>query len=140
MAFAADGTPRTDPTLTVQTQAGSEVGAIEMTADPNVKGRYTEKFTPKNPGEYRLIYTPDGQPPVEAKLPVAAAPDELKRPNLNRAALEQLAVESHGKLIELYNLPSLADDLKEDTEQIQRSPPTCSLCDTCLTIRVLLTL
>ena len=34
MAFAADGSPRTDPTLTVQVQAGGEVGAVEMTADP----------------------------------------------------------------------------------------------------------
>ena len=41
-------------------------------------------------------------------MPVAASPDELKHPNLNRAALEQLAVDSHGKLVELYNLGSLA--------------------------------
>jgi hypothetical protein len=137
MAFAADGAPRSDPTLTVQVQAGNEVGTVEMTADPNVKGRYTGKFTPKNPGEYRLTWTPDGQPPVEAKLPVAAAPDELKRPNVNRSALEQLAVDSHGKLIELVNLPTLADELKEDTTQIQRSPPPASLWDNWITLSLL---
>ena len=141
MAFTADGSPRPDPTLTVQLQNGSEVGVVEMTADPDVKGRYTGKFTPKNPGEYRLTYTPDGQAaPVEARLPVAAAPDELKRPNLNRAALEQLAVDSHGKLVEVYNLNSLGDDLKEETTQIQRSPPPASLWDNWLTLTILVCL
>ena len=141
MAFTADGSPRPDPTLTVQMQNGTEIGVIEMTADPDVKGRYTGRFTPKNPGEYRLTYTPDGQAvPVEAKLPVAASPDELKRPNLNRAALEQLAVDSHGKLVELYNLTSLTDDLKEETTQIQRSPPPASLWDNWLTLTLLVVL
>ncbi len=112
MAFAADGSPRVDPTLTVQTQSGDDIGTVEMTADPNVKGRYTGKFTPKNAGEYRLTYAPDGGSPAETTLPVAAAPDELKRPNLNRAALEQLAADSHGKLIELYDLASVEKELK----------------------------
>ncbi len=113
MAFAADGSPRTDPTLTVQARSGDEVGPVEMTADPNVKGRYTGKFTPKNSGEYRLTYAPDAGASAETTLPVAAAPDELKRPNLNRAALEQLAADSHGKLIELYDLGSVEKELKE---------------------------
>ena len=51
---AVDGSPRLDPTATVQMQIGGETGVIEMAADPNVKGRYTGKFMPKNPGEYRL--------------------------------------------------------------------------------------
>jgi hypothetical protein len=142
MAFAADGSPRLDPTLTVQLQGDSDVGVIDMSADPNVKGRYTGKFTPKNPGEYRLTYTPDGQPAVEAKLPVAAAPDELKRPNLNRAALEQQAVDSHGKLMELYDLGSLADAdaLKGETTVIPRSPPPASLWDNWLTLTALVCL
>ena len=50
---------------------------------------------------------------------MAAAPDELKRPNLNRAALEQLAADSHGKLVELYDLGSVEEELKEPT-----TPPT----------------
>ena len=49
-----------DPTVTVQMQIGGETGVIDMTADPNVKGRYTGKFTPKNSGEYRLTFA-DGQ-------------------------------------------------------------------------------
>ncbi len=111
-----------------------------MTADPNVKGRYTGKFTPKSSGEYRLTFADGQASPVEAKLPVAAAPDELKHPNLNRAALEQLAVDSHGKLIELYNLASLTDELKGDTTQIQRSPPPASLWDNWLTLTALVLL
>ena len=79
-------------------QIGSETGVIDMTADPNVKGRYTGKFTPKNPGEYRLTFRGRSGRPGQSTLPVAASPDELKHPNLNRAALEQLAVDSHGKL------------------------------------------
>jgi hypothetical protein len=139
MAFAADGSPRTDAALTVQVQAGGEVGTVDMTADPNVKGRYTGKFTPKNSGEYRLTYAPDGQEPVEARLPVAAAPDELKRPNVNRAALEQLAADSHGKVVPLSDLGSLADAeaFKGETTQIQRSPPPASLWDNWLTLALL---
>jgi hypothetical protein len=140
MAFAVDGSPRLEPTATVQVQVGAETGVIEMPADPNVKGRYTGKFTPKSSGEYRLTFVDGQASPVEAKLPVAAAPDELKHPNLNRAALEQLAVDSHGKLIELYNLGSLADELKGDTTQIHRSPPPASLWDNWLTLTALVLL
>jgi hypothetical protein len=140
MAFAIDGSPRVDPAATVQVQIGGETGVIEMTSDANVKGRYIGKFTPKSSGEYRLTFTDGQASPVEAKLPVAAAPDELKHPNLNRTALEQLAVDSHGKLIELYNLGSLTDELKGDTTQIQRSPPPASLWDNWLTLTALVVL
>ncbi len=72
MAFAVEGSPRLDPTATVQVQIGGETGVIDMTADPNVKGRYTGKFTPKSSGEYRLTFADGQASPVEAKLPVAA--------------------------------------------------------------------
>ncbi len=111
-AFAPDGSPRTDATLKARWQSGDDGGDIDMTADPNLKGQYLGQFTPKTAGDYRLTYSPDAGAPAETTLPVAAAPDELMRPNLDRAALKKLADSSTGKLLELDELASLDKELK----------------------------
>jgi hypothetical protein len=121
MAFTPDGTPRGEPTLPVQI-TGSPAAApevVSLTADPAVKGRYTGKYTPKDAGEYRLAYQPGaGAPPVEARVRVLTAAEELRQPNVNRPALELLASASNGRLVELYDLAKVPDLLQGETKRI----------------------
>jgi hypothetical protein len=113
MAFTADGSPRVDSTLSVQVQGGSGAASIELAADPSVKGRYRGKFTPEATGEYQLVYRPDDQADsAEARLHVSVAPEELRHPYVNRAALEQWATASGGQKIELASLASVEERLQ----------------------------
>ncbi len=52
---------------------------------------------------------------------MTAATDELRRPNIDRAALEQLAADSHGKMIELSDLAALDQELKEPPAEPPKS-------------------
>ena len=56
-----------------------------------------------------------------ARLAVRAAPDELRQPNVNRGALEQLAAASGGRLVEL---PDLARS--PTSSRASRSSPSCT--------------
>ena len=109
-------------------------GTLELTADPATKGRYTGKFTLKEPGEYRLAYEPGGaEAPVEARLQVRVAPEELRHPNVNRPALELLASGTGGRLVELYDLAAIPPTLKGEATltQVHRE---ASLWDNWLTL------
>jgi hypothetical protein len=107
MAFGEEG-PRTEPKQTVQVQGPGQAASIEMLADPNVKGRYLGKYTPPKEGEYRFLYNAPGQKdPAEARLRVAVAPEELRQPNVNRVALEQLAAAAAADS-QVVELPALA--------------------------------
>ncbi len=140
MALTADGSPRTEPTLQVQVQGGGSAGSVEMTADPALKGRYTGRLTPAAPGEYRVTYNPGGKvDPVEARLRVSVAPEELRQPNVNRAALELLAHNSGGKLVELPDLASVADRLQGESKYTELHREA-SLWDNGLTLAVLIAL
>jgi hypothetical protein len=117
MAFGPDGTPLGDPKQSVQVTGGNKLQSLELTADPLVKGRYTGRFTPTTAGEYLVSYTPPGQKePIEGRLRVTAATEELRQPNINRTALEQLAAISQGMLVELPELPSIEEKLAGDSK------------------------
>jgi hypothetical protein len=138
MAFDSEGSPVTAPKQAVQVTGGGSATSVELTADPAVKGRYTGKFTPAAAGEYRLAYFPPGQKePVEARLRVNVAPEELRQPNVNRAALELLAAAGNGQMVDLPDLASIADKLKGETKftELHRE---ASLWDNWLTLAVLI--
>jgi hypothetical protein len=137
MAFNPDGSPRTDKTLGVQVQGGGSATTVELAEDPAVKGRYTGKFTPSAAGEYRIAYNPSGADPVEARLRVAVAPEELRQPNVNRPALEQWASASGGQMVELPDLAVVADRLQGDSKftEFHRE---ASLWDNWLTLALLI--
>lgn len=117
LAFAEDGSPRTDPALVIQVQGGGSANTLELAADPAVKGRYTGKFTPPAPGEYRLSYEiPGVKEPLEARVRVAVAPEELRQPNVNRPALERLASATGGHLVELPDLGTLGKQLQGESK------------------------
>jgi hypothetical protein len=143
MAFTPEGAPRGEPTQGVQVQGGGQATTAELTADPAVKGRYTGKFTPSQAGEYRVVYNPPGADPVEARLRVVVAPEELRQPNVNRPALEALAVRSRGpddkpgQLVELPDIASIKDRLEGESKftELHRE---ASLWDNQLTLLVLI--
>jgi hypothetical protein len=117
MAFAEDGAPRTDPTLRVQVAGNNQAASVEMTADPAVKGRYLGKYVPEKQGEYVFTFAPGGKAePAEARLRVSVAPEELRQPNVNRTALEQMAAASGGKLVELPELATINEYLQGDSK------------------------
>jgi hypothetical protein len=140
MAIGADGAPRTDRTLTVQLTGQGAASTIEVTADPATKGRYTGKFTLKDPGEYRLAYEPGGgAAAVEAKIRVMDAPEELRHPNVNRPALELLARAADGRLVELPDLATIPAELKGESKTIQVHREA-TLWDNWLVLAVLMTI
>jgi hypothetical protein len=138
MAFASDGSPRTEPTQAVQIQGGGSATTIELIADPAVQGRYTGKFTPAAAGEYRVAFNPTGaSDPVEARLRVSVAPEELRQPNVNRPALEQWAAASGGRMVELPELASIADSLQGEARRVEFHREA-SLWDNWLTLAILI--
>jgi hypothetical protein len=114
MAASASGQPRTEPALTVEVQhSGTTRESIAVAADPATRGRYTGRYSAKQPGEYRVSYLPSGgASPAEALIRVAPASEELRNPNVNRAALESLAATTEGKLVELGDLAVIPPLLK----------------------------
>lgn len=109
MAYSADGSPRRDKTLKIRAEReGAGAEAIEMSADPATVGRFTGIFRAKETGSYRFVHEPGGGlDPVDARLHVAAATEELRRPNVDPVALGQL-----GTLVALDQLGSIPSQLK----------------------------
>jgi hypothetical protein len=138
MAVLADGTPRTERTVTVSLTGPGSPGQLELSADPATKGRYTGRFTPQALGEYRLAYEPgDGAAAAVAKLRVLPAPEELRHPNVNRPALELIASATGGRLVELPDLASIPPGLKGESKLIQVHREA-TLWDNWLTLAVLM--
>ena len=120
MAFAADGTPRSDPMLTVSISGAGGTQAVSLGADPATKGRYTGRFAPRAEGTHKIQFDPGGgQDPVEAEIRVSIAPEELRRPNLDRPALELLASHSGGQLIELGDLGKIPAKLTGEPKLVE---------------------
>src|SRR5262249_7229260 len=58
MAFGADGTPRTERTLSVRASGLGSVQRVDLVADTENKGRYTGKYQLQAEGEYQFVYEP----------------------------------------------------------------------------------
>jgi hypothetical protein len=120
MAFAPDGGPRTEPKLSVTVTGPGDPQFVSLDADSATLGRYVGRFTPKAEGDHRVRFdTGDGQEPAEAELRVAYAPEELRRPGINRPALELLATHTGGQLVELADLGMIPDKLQGETKLIE---------------------
>jgi hypothetical protein len=140
MAVMPDGSPRTDDKILVQVLGGGEISAVEMTPDPAIKGRYTGTLPLRELGEYRLTYGPGGGvAPVEAKVRVVSASEELRHPNVNRPALEMVAGASGGQLVELPDLASIPGRLKGESRTTEYRGTT-TLWDNWLVLVMLVTL
>ncbi len=120
MAFAADGSPRSDPQLTVSLARPDGADTVTLDADPATRGRYTGRFVPKSEGTYHVQFEPGGgQEPVEAEIRVSLAPEELRRPNVDRPALELLAGSTGGQLVELADLAKIPEKLQGEPKRVQ---------------------
>ena len=76
---------------------------------------------PSGAGTHRLLYEPPGDAePARAIVQARVAPDEYRRPYVDRTTLELLATTSGGEMLELDELGSLADKLqvKKEHEEI----------------------
>jgi hypothetical protein len=118
-ALTPDGTPRTDPRLPVTINGQTGVQTIELIADPVTKGRYTGSFTPQEAGDYRVGFNPGAGDAVEAQFRVLVAPEELRHPHVDRAALAALAGASGGRVVEIDQLSGITPDL---TGEIRQAP------------------
>ncbi len=138
LAIGPDGSPRAEDVLPVRLSVGGTTSTLELSADPANRGRYAGRFTPKEPGEYRLAYDPGGgAKAVEARMRVVVAPEELRHPNVNRPALEALANGTGGRLVELPDLASIPPTLKGESKlaQVHRE---ATLWDNWLTLVVVM--
>jgi hypothetical protein len=95
---------------------GNAANGVEVIADPAVKGRYTGRQVMNETGDYRFSYTPDGAAPVEGRVRVLTAPEELRHPGVNRTAMQLLAGASGGKLVELHELGTIPEQLKGESK------------------------
>lgn len=119
LAFDGEGRPRQDRTLAVRVLGGQSARTVTLTRDPALPGRFSGEFVTDTEGEYRVVYDPGSEVAfVESKFRVAAAAEELRRPNLNRATLEVLASGSGGQLIELTELSTVPGLLRGQSKLI----------------------
>jgi hypothetical protein len=120
MAFAADGSPRAEPKVAVSISGAGESQTLDLEIDSVTKGRFTGRFVPKAEGAYKIGFDPGGgQAAVSAEVNVSIAPEELRRPNLDRPALELLASHTGGQVVEVGNLASIPERLSGDVKLIE---------------------
>jgi hypothetical protein len=117
-AFAPDGTPRTEATQSVSVSGPDGIPhMVTLESDGAGQGRYVGWLVPRLQGDHRMtLETADNQEPVMAELHVQYAAEELRRPGLDRPALELLGNQSGGQLVELANLAKLPEKLHGETK------------------------
>jgi len=137
MAYAADGRPIDVPNLPLEVSGPGVKTSLELTADPNTKGRYTGAYAVPREGDYRFAFFRAGSTDAaEARVRALPAPEEYRYPNVNRAALQLIASTSGGKLVELTELPSIAAGLKGEV-LTSRQPLDKTIWDNWLLLSVL---
>jgi hypothetical protein len=121
MAYTAKGDPRIDRNLTAQVFDGKTMNRLGLVADPAVKGRYTGSFPLEKEGEYQVTYHPgSGVSPIQSKVNVLPAVEEMRHPNVDRLGLQRLGDISGGQMVELTDLALIPDKLQGQTKI---SPP-----------------
>jgi hypothetical protein len=136
-AFTPDGTPRTDPALVVGVGGPGHADVLWLAPDANAKGRYTGTLAIPTAGEHRVRFDPGGgNAIIEAKVQVQDSNLEWRHPNVNRAALQQIASESGGKLVEIPDLETILPLLGGESRRTEMHRQV-SLWDNWLTLALL---
>src|SRR5581483_2003376 len=128
----------------VTASATGTVSTLELAADPAVKGRYTGTFPLPAAEDYAVRHEAGGEP-LTATVRVLEASEELRHPNVNRAALQQLAGATKdvggpnqgGRLVELPDLASIPDRLKGESK-ITEAHRQATVWDNWLTLALLI--
>ena len=136
MAFAENGTPRTDPTLSVTVAGPQERQTVKLEADPTHQGRYVGRFVPSEQGRHEVAWDDGSENTVRAFINVKVAPEEFRHPQLNIATLEGLAQATGGRLVAL---PDLGDvpPLLSGQAQLSRRRDQATIWDNWLILIVL---
>jgi hypothetical protein len=112
-AFDEHGAPRHARSIKVGVVCGNTARAMALDADASAKGRYSGGFTPDAAGDWRVTFDPeDGSESVSARIRVLPATEELRHPDINRAALSLLAQSTGGQAVDLSELASIPEQLK----------------------------
>lgn len=122
-AFDEDGEPIAKASQRITLVGPETTESLELTGDRETPGIFVGTFTPGQAGTYRLLYEPRGEAePARATVQSRVAPDEYRRPYVDRATLELLATTSGGEMLELDALGSLSDKLhvEKELEQVHR--------------------
>ncbi len=114
MAFAEDGSPRAESRLPASVlSAGGAPVAVELVADPAIRGRFTATVAPESPGDYRASFDPgSGSEPIEARFRVLESVEELRHPDPDAQALAALAGATGGKVLGPDEIASVRPLLK----------------------------
>jgi hypothetical protein len=119
-AYTAEGAPRTEERVRVSLAGPGEPETLTLDADLVTAGRFVGHFVPKVEGSYTIRYdSGDSREPVQAEVRVVTAPEELRRPNIDRAGLEILANATGGQFLELGDLAKLPDKLKGEPQLVE---------------------
>jgi hypothetical protein len=120
MVFDASGEPLAESILRVNVRGPEASENVSLRRDAAQSGRYSTVFLPKKTGHYSVSYQPNGQDaPIEARFDVAETLEEMRRPNINRPLLQQIAAASGGEMVALWDLAAIPDRLKGETKQTQ---------------------
>lgn len=120
-AFDAEGKPLEAagaPIRILRGEPPASVDSLTAERDPRTPGRFAAVFSPDRPGDYRAVADGGKGSPLEARFRVLETSEELRRPNINRNALGQLAAATGGRLIEPDQLDSIAELAKGEPRKI----------------------
>ena len=116
-AYDGEGNPRVEPLLSVNIEGPGAPQAVALRSDPDKQGHYIGSHSPEQEGHYRVNWRPGGMDEVlEASFDVLRASEELRRPNIDRLLLQQIAAASGGELLALSDLSAIPDRLEGETK------------------------
>jgi hypothetical protein len=119
MAFGPDGKAHLESAQSVAISGPSQPQVVSLAADAAVPGRYTGQIVTTAEGEYRFRFQPRDGESAEAVMRVQYAAEELRRPSIDRTALEMIASHSGGQVVELSELASIPEKLRGEAELIE---------------------
>lgn len=136
-AYNQGGAPVEQPSLPVEITGPGTRTSLVLDADPNTKGRYLGRYRVPAVGDFRFQYASGS---AEARLRVLAAPEEMRYPNVNRAALQTLATSTGGKVVELTEADwqqKIVSELKGEPKITKRPPSEATIWDNWMVLAML---
>jgi hypothetical protein len=114
-----DGNPADVPEVELRVSGKDFVDTLPV-LNAGQPGRFKGRWHPRDLGQYTLSYTDAAGRSVTAMVHVAGSSRELRRPDVDRATMADIAEASGGDMIELAELGTLPDKLKGEAKTVQR--------------------
>jgi hypothetical protein len=125
------------PSLSIEINGHGTQTTLALDADPSTKGRYLGRYRVPAVGDFRFSYAAGN---AEACVRVLASAEEMRYPNVNRAALRALAETSGGELVELTDpnwAQKIVTKLKGEPKTVKRPPVEATVWDNWMMLAVL---